>query len=103
MAGGVISYGPHYLEQYRQGSGHVDRILKGEKPADLPVQTPTRFELVPNMKSAKASGLDLPCRRRSSLLPTRSLNEMMALHFAVRQDAPARWPSSQRAYFGCTF
>jgi putative ABC transport system substrate-binding protein len=65
-SGGLVSYGPEYLDQFRRAAGYVDRILKGEKPADLPVQAPTKYKLVINLKTAKTLGLAVP----STLLAT---------------------------------
>jgi putative ABC transport system substrate-binding protein len=68
-AGGLISYGPNFEDQFRRAADYVDRILKGEKPADLPVQAPNKYELAINLKTAKTLGLEV--RRRCSPAPTR--------------------------------
>jgi len=61
-AGGLISYGGDFAEQYPKAAGYIDRILKGEEPADLPVQAPTKFKLLINMKTAKALGIEVPAK-----------------------------------------
>jgi hypothetical protein len=58
--GGLISYGPDTIDQFRRAAGYVDRILRGDKPADLPVQAPVRYETIINLKTAKALGLTIP-------------------------------------------
>ena len=59
-SGGLISYGPNSIEPYRGAARYVDRILKGEKPGDLPVQAPTKYDLLINLKTAKALGIEMP-------------------------------------------
>ena len=68
-AGGLISYGPNYADQFRRAAGYVDRILRGEKPADLPVEAPNKYELAINLKTAKALGCR--CPNPCSPAPTR--------------------------------
>jgi len=58
--GGLVSYGPDLLDQFRQAATYVDRVLKGERPVDLPVQAPTKYQTVVNLRTAKALGLDMP-------------------------------------------
>ena len=60
VAGGLVAYGPEFIDQFRRAAGYVDRILKGERPADMPAQQPTKYELVINLKTAKALGIQVP-------------------------------------------
>ena len=96
-AGGLMSYGPNFLDLYRRAADFVDKILRGAKPADIPVEQPTKYDLVLNLKTAKALGLTIP----PSLLPapTRSSNEASRVHRAVLLGLTGSilgWALSQR-------
>ena len=62
QAGGLVSYGPNYADLFRRAGDHVDKILRGAKPADIPVEQPTKFEMVFNLKTAKTLGIEIPSR-----------------------------------------
>jgi ABC-type uncharacterized transport system substrate-binding protein len=93
-AGGLISYGPDRIDQFRRVAAYVDCILKGEKPADLPVQAPTKYELVINLKAAKALGLDVP---PYAARPRRRGDRVKRREFITFLGVAAAWPLGARS------
>ena len=92
-SGGQIYYGPDYVDQFRRSAGYVDRILRGEKPADLPVHAPTKYELVTNLKTAKA----LASRHLTPCSPCRRGDRVKRREFITLLGGATAWPLAARA------
>jgi len=89
--GGLMSYAPNLVDELRRAASYVDRVLKGEKPSDLPVQAPTKYELVINLKTAKTLGLDVPVQLQQRA------DEVTRREFIALVGSAAAWPLVARA------